>query len=76
MANEDLVHLRFPVRSEASAHGPGAVRRWPFILADVLRAHVGGQGYLTRLATGEARRHLDGSDAGPPKPGDVEGAAR
>jgi sRNA-binding protein len=44
------------------------------ILADVLRAHVSGPGYLKRLAVGEPRRHLDGSEAGSPSPGDMIGA--
>jgi sRNA-binding protein len=45
------------------------------ILGAVLRTHTAGQGYLTHLAAGEDRRHLDGSSAGPPVPGDVTGAA-
>jgi hypothetical protein len=47
----------------------------PRIVSGVLRAHTGGQGYLEHLAAGAERRHLDGTSAGPPAPGDVTGAA-
>lgn len=38
------------------------------VLSDVLRAHTSGQGYLTNLAAGQPRRHLDGSEAEPATP--------
>jgi sRNA-binding protein len=60
------------IDKEIQAALPGVA---PRVVSAVLRAHTGGQGYLTHLAAGEPRRHLDGSSAGPPAAGDVTGAA-
>jgi hypothetical protein len=64
--------LAIGIDKEIQAALPGVA---PRIVSAVLRAHTGGQGYLTHLAAGEPRRHLDGSSAGPPTPKDAEGAA-
>ena len=47
----------------------------PKLLKDVLRAHTRSPGYLAHLAAGEPRRHLDGSEAGPPAPNEMTSAA-
>lgn len=47
----------------------------PKLLKDVLRVHTHSAGYLSHLAAGEPRPHLDGSEAGPPAPNEMSSAA-